>query len=67
MLPVGLIGFMLPKKLEDGFYADPPKNKLDGEGSTASASRSGSNYKSFLKSELTNYLNSKNRVLGHHS
>jgi hypothetical protein len=29
MLPVGLIGFMLPEKLEWGFYADPPKNKLD--------------------------------------
>ncbi len=29
MLPVGLIGFMLQKKLEMGFYADPPKNKLD--------------------------------------
>ena len=28
MLPVGLIGFMLTKKLEMGFYADPPKNKL---------------------------------------
>jgi hypothetical protein len=28
MLPVGLIGFMLQKKLEEGFYADPPKNKL---------------------------------------
>jgi len=28
MLPVGLIGFMLLKKLEEGFYADPPKNKL---------------------------------------
>jgi len=28
MLPVGLIGFMLPKVLEEGFYADPPKNKL---------------------------------------
>jgi hypothetical protein len=28
MLPVGLIGFMLPKKLEEGFYADPPKNEL---------------------------------------
>jgi len=30
MLPVGLIGFMLPQVLEVGFYADPPKNKLDG-------------------------------------
>jgi hypothetical protein len=29
MLPVGLIGFMLPQVLEEGFYADPPKNKLD--------------------------------------
>lgn len=29
MLPVGLIGFMLPMELEEGFYADPPKNKLD--------------------------------------
>jgi len=28
MLPVGLIGFMLPMELEEGFYADPPKNKL---------------------------------------
>ena len=28
MLPVGLIGFMLPQVLEVGFYADPPKNKL---------------------------------------
>lgn len=28
MLPVGLIGFMLPQVLEKGFYADPPKNKL---------------------------------------
>jgi hypothetical protein len=28
MLPVGLIGFMLPHMLEVGFYADPPKNKL---------------------------------------
>jgi len=29
MLPIGLIGFMLPMVLEEGFYADPPKNKLD--------------------------------------
>jgi hypothetical protein len=29
MLPVGLIGFMLTMELEEGFYADPPKNKLD--------------------------------------
>jgi hypothetical protein len=29
MVPVGLIGFMLPQVLEVGFYADPPKNKLD--------------------------------------
>jgi len=28
MLPVGLIGFMMPQVLEEGFYADPPKNKL---------------------------------------
>jgi hypothetical protein len=28
MLPVGIIGFMLPQVLEEGFYADPPKNKL---------------------------------------
>ena len=28
MLLVGLIGSMLTKKLEMGFYADPPKNKL---------------------------------------
>jgi hypothetical protein len=28
MLPVGLIVLMLTKKLEVGFYADPPKNKL---------------------------------------
>jgi hypothetical protein len=28
MLPVGLIGFMLPQVIEEGFYADPPKNKL---------------------------------------
>jgi hypothetical protein len=28
MLPVGLVGFMLPKKVEEGFYAEPPKNKL---------------------------------------
>jgi hypothetical protein len=27
-LPVGLIGFMLTMELEDGFYADPPKNKF---------------------------------------
>ena len=32
MLPVGLIGFMLPKKLEENFYADPPKNKFEGSG-----------------------------------
>jgi hypothetical protein len=31
MLLVGLIGFMLTKKLEIGFYADPPKNKLGGQ------------------------------------
>ena len=31
MLPVGLIGFMLQKKLEGGFYADPPKNKLGSQ------------------------------------
>jgi hypothetical protein len=30
MLPVGLIGFMLPMELEEGFYADPPKNKFEG-------------------------------------
>ena len=30
MLPVGLIGFMLPQVLEEGFYADPPKNKFEG-------------------------------------
>ena len=29
MLPDGLIGFMLPQVFEVGFYADPPKNKLD--------------------------------------
>jgi hypothetical protein len=29
MLPVGLIGFMLTMGLEEDFYADPPKNKLD--------------------------------------
>ena len=29
MLPVGLIGFMLLKVLVEGFYADPPKNKLE--------------------------------------
>jgi hypothetical protein len=28
MLPVGLIGLMLHKNLEVGFYADRPKNKL---------------------------------------
>lgn len=28
MLPIGLIGFMLPQVLGEGFYADPPKNKL---------------------------------------
>jgi hypothetical protein len=28
MLPIGLIGSMLPMELEEGFYADPPKNKL---------------------------------------
>jgi hypothetical protein len=28
MLPVGIIGFMLPQVLEEGFYADTPKNKL---------------------------------------
>ena len=32
MLPVGLIGFMLTKKLEGGFYADPPKNKFCPKG-----------------------------------
>jgi hypothetical protein len=30
MLPVGLIGFMLLKVLEEGFYADPHKNKFGG-------------------------------------
>ena len=29
MLPIDLIGSMLPTELEEGFYADPPKNKLD--------------------------------------
>jgi hypothetical protein len=29
MLPVGLIGFILRMELEGGFYAEPPKNKLD--------------------------------------
>jgi|LakMenEpi03Aug12_release.lakeMendotaPanAssembly.Ray.scaffolds.fasta_scaffold637538_2 hypothetical protein len=29
MLPVGLIGFILPEELEEGFYAVPPKNKLE--------------------------------------
>ena len=28
MLPVGLIGFMLQKELEEFFYANPPYNKL---------------------------------------
>jgi hypothetical protein len=28
MLPVGLIGFMMPMELEGGFYAVPPTNKL---------------------------------------
>jgi hypothetical protein len=30
MLPVGLIGFILPEELEEGFYAVPPKNKFEG-------------------------------------
>jgi len=28
MLTVSLIGFMLPQMLKEGFYADPPENKL---------------------------------------